>query len=67
MKAINLQLKMATLLCVAGVILLFSGMILPPTGELHPSVLIAFGEICTFAGGLFGVDYCYKFRMKNER
>ncbi|MCD7932631.1 MAG: hypothetical protein LUE98_20420 [Tannerellaceae bacterium] len=67
MKSANLQLKMATLLCVAGVFLLFCGMILPPMGELHPSVLIAFGEICTFAGGLFGVDYCYRFKMKDER
>jgi hypothetical protein len=33
-----------------------------PTGEIHHSVLVAFGEVSTFAGALFGVDYSYKFK-----
>ena len=27
---------------------------------IHNSVLIGFGEVSTFAGALFGVDYKYK-------
>jgi hypothetical protein len=32
-------------------------------GEIDNSVLVAFGETCTFAGALFGVDYTYKIKM----
>lgn len=49
----NVQLVMAVLLCVA------------PSGEIDNSVLVAFGEICTFAGALFGVDYSYKLKIKD--
>lgn len=45
---------------VTGVGLLIAGFCVPPVGEIHNSVLIAFGEISTFAGALFGVDYHYK-------
>ena len=31
-----------------------------PRGEIHPSVLAAFGEILTFAGTVLGIDYKYK-------
>jgi len=30
------------------------------------SVLVAFGEIGTFAGGLFGVDYSYRIKGTTE-
>lgn len=54
----------AVLLCAAGLILIFSGFWVAPTGEIHNSVLVAFGEISTFAGALFGVDYSYKIRKE---
>jgi len=57
------QLIVAVLLTLAGVVLLFLGFFFPPEGEIHNSVLIGFGEVSTFAGALFGVDYSYK--MKN--
>ena len=60
----NVQLVMAVLLCAAGLILIFSGFWVAPTGEIHNSVLVAFGEISTFAGALFGVDYSYKIRKE---
>ena len=60
MKRTNVQLVMAVLLCAAGLILIFSGFWVAPTGEIHNSVLVAFGEISTFAGALFGVDYSEK-------
>lgn len=62
MKKTNFQLVIATLLSMAGIVLLFTGIWLAPAGEIHSSVLIAFGETSTFAGALCGVDYHY--RMK---
>ena len=39
-----------------------------PTGEIHNSVLVGFGEISTFSGALFGVDYSYKYKYgKDEK
>lgn len=64
MKRMNVQLVMAVLLCAASLILIFSGFWVAPTGEIHNSVLVAFGEISTFAGALFGVDYSYKIRKE---
>lgn len=64
MKGITLQLTIAVLLSVAGIVLIFSGFWVPPQGEIDNSVLVAFGEISTFAGALFGVDYTYKTRKK---
>ena len=56
----NIQLIVATLLTLSGVVLLFSGFWVDPEGEIHSSVLVAFGEVSTFAGALFGVDYVYQ-------
>lgn len=41
---------------------MFCGFWVVPTGEIHNSVLVAYGEISTFAGALFGVDYTYRFK-----
>lgn len=60
----NLQLAMAILLSVSGIVLLFCGFWIAPTGEISGSVLVAFGEVSTFSGALFGVDYSY--RIKNK-
>ena len=56
------QLILATSLCAFGGILLIAGFICPPLGEIHHSVLIAFGEILTFAGSLIGIDYHYRYK-----
>lgn len=64
MKKVNIQLVMAVLLCVAGLTLVYLGFWVPPEGEIDSSVLVAFGEICTFSGALFGVDYSYKVKSK---
>jgi hypothetical protein len=58
----KLQLIMAVLLTVAGLALLFTGFWCEPVGEIHNSVLVAFGEVATFAGALFGVDYSYRYK-----
>ncbi|MBO7317946.1 MAG: hypothetical protein J6U43_04405 [Bacteroidales bacterium] len=54
---------MACTMCIAGIVLIFSGFWTHPEGEIHQSVLVAFGEVVTFAGALFGVDYSYRVRI----
>lgn len=63
MKKLTVQLVMAILLVLSGIVLLFSGFWIAPEGEIDNSVLVAFGETCTFAGALFGVDYSYKIKL----
>lgn len=58
----TIQLLSAIALIVIGCGLLIAGFLMPPPGEIHNSVLIAFGEILTFAGALFGIDYHYKYK-----
>lgn len=42
-------------LLVAGVVLIFISIYLPPVGEIHTSVLTVIGEIFTFVGAVFGI------------
>ncbi|MDE6265939.1 MAG: hypothetical protein K2M07_01135 [Muribaculaceae bacterium] len=58
----TLQLILASLITLAGLILIGAGFFAPPVGTIDASVLTAFGEILTFAGALFGMDYHYRFR-----
>lgn len=48
---------MACFLVVVGCVLLILGFTTDPTGQIHPSVLTAFGEILCFVGVLLGIDY----------
>ena len=57
---IELQLIAAFVLSIGGLILLFCGVFIEPQGQIHESLLVAFGETATFAGALFGIDYVYK-------
>lgn len=61
MKA-NLQLITAVVLSLGGLIMLFCGIYIDPQGQIHETLLVAFGETATFAGALFGIDYVYKNR-----
>lgn len=61
------QLVVACVLVAIGVGLLIAGFCVPPLGVINGSVLTAFGEIATFAGALFGVDYHYKYKMINRK
>ena len=58
----KVQLILSANLCVFGGLLLLAGFCCPPLGEIHHSVLIAFGEILTFSGSLIGIDYKYRYR-----
>ena len=66
MKA-NIQLITAAVLAIGGLVLLFCGVYIAPQGEIHESLLVGFGEVATFAGALFGIDYTYKFKQKGEQ
>lgn len=59
---LNIQLALGIILVVAGLTLLFLGFYAHPIGDITNSVLVAYGEVSTFAGALIGVDYSYKFR-----
>ena len=57
---LTLQLICAVAMVLIGSSLLIAGFVVPPLGVIDSSVLIAFGEILTFVGALFGIDYHYK-------
>ncbi|KGN83643.1 MULTISPECIES: hypothetical protein [unclassified Porphyromonas] len=54
------QIILAFVLASLGMALLFAGFFVPPLGGIEPSVLVAYGEVMTFAGALFGIDYHYR-------
>lgn len=62
---LNLQLITAVVLVTVGCGLLIAGFIVSPLGIIDGSVLTAFGETCTFGGALFGIDYTYRYKVKN--
>lgn len=62
-KKLTLQLLLGAFLVLVGVVLLFLGFYAPAVGEIANSVLVAYGEVSTFAGALIGVDYKYKYQV----
>ena len=64
MKA-SIQLITAAILAIGGLVLLFCGVYITPQGEIHESLLVGCGEVATFAGALFGIDYTYKWKSKH--
>lgn len=61
-RATSVQLAAAVCVTALGSGLLIAGFIISPSGEIHQSVLIGFGECLTFAGSLLGIDYRYRDR-----
>ena len=60
------QLIIAAALTLAGIGLLYLGTLLAPQGEIHESILVAFGEVATFAGAIIGIDYRYR-KVKGKK
>ena len=58
----TLQLITAAIMSLGGLILLFCGIFIAPKGQIDSSLLIGFGEVATFAGALFGIDYTYRYK-----
>lgn len=59
----KIQLVISALLIIVGCGLLIAGFCVPPVGIIDGSILIAFGEILTFVGAIFGIDYSYKIKI----
>lgn len=49
-----------------GAGLLIAGFTVPPSGKIDSSVLVAFGEVMTFVGALFGIDYRTRNKNRNK-
>ena len=62
----NIQLITADVLSIGGLVLLFCGVYIDPQGQIHETLLAAFGETATFAGALFGIDYTYRKRNNHN-
>ena len=45
---------------VIGVVLSITGMILPPVGEVHPTVITLVGLFLSFAGALLGISHHFE-------
>lgn len=56
----KLQIMIAVILVIFGVILIIVAFIVPPAGVIDPTILTAYGETLTFSGSLIGLDYHYK-------
>ena len=66
-KQVNIiQLIIAAIVVLCGIALLFVGVKCDPAGQIHETVLVAFGEAATFAGSIIGIDYHYKNRNTND-
>ena len=46
----------AIVLLIAGILMAFIALFLPPPGEIHESVLFIFAQILIYAGSIFGID-----------
>lgn len=65
---LRVQLVISCVVLIIGCGLLVAGFIVPPLGAIDSSVLIAFGEVCSFVGALLGIDYTYRYKLqKNEK
>lgn len=63
---LKFQLVISAVLVAVGCGLLIAGFCVPPVGIIDSSVLIAFGEILTFVGAIFGIDYTYRVKLFNN-
>lgn len=63
---LKFQLIISAVLVAVGCGLLIAGFSVPPVGIIDNSILIAFGEILTFVGAIFGIDYSYKVKVINQ-
>lgn len=59
-----IKLWLAVGLCIFGCGLLVAGFVVAPTGIIHNSVLIAFGEVITFSGAILGINYVYQSKVR---
>ena len=51
----NIQITSAIAMLIGGFLLAVAGFVVPPTGQIHESVLGIFAECLIYAGSIFGV------------
>lgn len=61
------QLIISCVVITLGCGLIIAGFIVPPLGVISNSVLIAFGEVCSFVGALLGIDYTYRYKIAKHK
>ena len=66
-RELNIKLAISIFLVVIGCGLLIAGFIVPPLGAIHNSILVAYGEVATFAGSLLGIEYRYRYKMYRDK
>lgn len=59
-----IKIYLAVAMCIFGGILISAGFLAAPLGVIDNSVLVAFGEIITFAGAILGINYLYSAKHK---
>lgn len=59
---VKLQLGLAIVLALAGIVLMAVSFYVPPMGVIDASVLAATGEVFTFSGSLVGIDAHYSYK-----
>ena len=60
----KVQFGIAGGLMVFGCLMLMVGLFIEPAGQLHSSLLIAFGEIGTLAASVLGIDAVYTNKLQ---
>lgn len=60
----RVQFMLAGFMMIFGCVMLLIGILLEPRGQIHSSVLIAFGEIGTLAASILGIDAIYTNKLQ---
>lgn len=60
----NLQFISSLVVLFAGLVLVFISLFIKPTGEIHPSVITAFGMFLSFVGAVWHLDLKYDFKTR---
>ena len=59
-----IKIYLAVGMCIFGCGLIVAGFTVAPLGIIDNSVLVAFGEVVTFASALIGINYLYSAKHK---
>ncbi len=66
MKNSSIKELSAIVLLIAGVAMALVALFLPPSGEIHDSVLYIFAQILIYCGSIFGIDSYINQKIKNQ-
>lgn len=59
-----IQFISSLIVLVAGIVLIFISLFLPPTGAIDPSVMGVFGMFLGFVGAVWNIDIKYTYKTK---